>query len=129
VRKIRAETILPQSTSRLSDSSQDAFIRGVSFRFAQQEPLQAYSYIDADQRSIMPLAQVSQAAGEVFERGGPRQFKDSCAGFEHGHHAILRRVLDLRILHGISFLGFVDPCRKLDCKAELATCSGNGIFR
>jgi hypothetical protein len=76
----------------------------------------------------MPLAQVSQAAGEVFERGGPRQFKDSCAGFEHGHHAILRRVFDMRILHGISFLGFVHA-ERLDCKAELATCSGNGIFR
>jgi hypothetical protein len=75
----------------------------------------------------MPFAQMREPAGEVLERGGPRQFKDGCAEFEHGHHASLRRVADMRILHDISLLRPSLPIN-LGGVAEVATIIDSGIF-
>jgi len=72
----------------------------------------ANSHIDADQRAVMPFAQMSQAAREFRERGGRRQVEDGGAGCEHGHDAILRGMSALVILHGMSLLGSARLCRE-----------------
>jgi hypothetical protein len=63
--QIRTHTIL----DRLRGSQIDhrtAPLEEVGFPLAQRELLRADSHIDADQRSVMPFAQVSQPAGEVL---------------------------------------------------------------
>jgi hypothetical protein len=74
--------------------------------------LRVYSHINADQRFTMTLAQMSQPISELLEAGGLWQLEGQGAGLEHGHYMILRLARDMKALHGISLLGFFDPCRE-----------------
>jgi hypothetical protein len=58
----------------------------------------------------MPLPQVNQAIGEIFESGGPWQVEDGCTGLEYAHHADSASGTRYEGVACISLLGPLDPC-------------------